>query len=86
MDVRTPMHPQIVLQMPTKDMNKQRREKMIRNVEHGVFTPLVLSSNGGMGKEATTFFKRLADMKRNHHYSMVMGWLRCRLFFAVLMC
>ena len=34
-------------------------------VEHGVFTPLVLSTNGGMiimGWEAATFFKQLADM------------------------
>ena len=38
-----------------------------------------------MGKEATTFYKRLADMiaqKRQHPYPMVMGWLRCRLSFA----
>ena len=50
----------------------------VREVERGVFTPLVLSTNGGMGKEAATFYKRLADMivqKRQHHYSIVMGWL-----------
>ena len=68
---------------------KREYGQRVREVERGVFTPLVLSSNGGMGKEATTFYKRLADMiaqKRNHHYSMVMGWLRCRLSFAVLRC
>ena len=50
-----------------------------------VYMSLVLSTNGGMGKEATTFYKRLADMiaqKRQHPYPMVMGWLRCRLSFA----
>ena len=59
----------------------------VHNVEHGVFTPSVLSSNGGMGKEATTFYKCLTDMiaqKRQHPYSMVMGWLRCRLSYASL--
>ena len=59
----------------------------IREVERGVFTPLVLSTTGGMGREATTFYKRLADMiaqKRQHPYPAVMGWLRCRLSFASL--
>ena len=57
---------------------KREYGQRVREVEHGVFTPLVLSTNGGMGTEATTFYKRLADLianKRNHDYSMVMGWL-----------
>ena len=68
---------------------KREYGQRVCEVEHGVFTPPVLSSNGGMGKEAIKFYKRLADMiaqKRNHLYSMVMGWLRCRLSFAVLRC
>ena len=31
--------------------------KRVREVERGVFTPLVFSTNGGMGKEATTFYR-----------------------------
>ena len=56
-------------------------------VERGVFTPLVFSTTGGMGREASTFYKRLADMiaqKRQQPYPAVMGWLRCRLSFASL--
>ena len=68
------------------DMAKKREYgQRVREVERGVFTPLVFSTNGGMGKEATTFYRRLADMiaqKRQHPYSVVMGWLRCRLLFA----
>ena len=41
---------------------KREYGQRVREVERGVFTPLVLSTNGGMGKEATTFYKRLADM------------------------
>ena len=66
---------------------KREYGQRVREVERGVFTPLVLSTNGGMGKEATTFYKRLADMiahKRQQHYSVVMGWLRCRISFASL--
>ena len=66
---------------------KREQGQRIREVECGVFTPLVLSTTGGMGREATTFYKCLADMiaqKRQHPYPVVMGWLRCPLSFASL--
>ena len=66
---------------------KREYGQRIREVERGVFTPLVFSTTGGMGREASTFYKRLADMiaqKRQHPYPAVMGWLRCRLSFASL--
>ncbi len=47
-------------------------------IERGVFTPLVLSTWGGMGKEAATFYKRLADLlasKRQNPYPAVMDGL-----------
>ena len=53
---------------------KREYGQRIREVEHGVFTPLVFSSTGGMGQEATTFYKRLASMisqKRQHPYPTV---------------
>ena len=54
-------------------------------MECGVFTPLVFSTTGGMGREATTFDKRLADMlaqKQQTPYPVVISWLRCKLSFA----
>ena len=66
---------------------KREYGQRIREVERGVFTPLVLSTNGGMGREASTFYKRLADLlsqRRQQTYSTVMGWLRCRISFASL--
>ena len=66
---------------------KREYSQRVQEVERGVFTPLVLSTDGEMGRVATTFYKRLADMiaqKRQHHYSTVMGWLRCRISFASL--
>ena len=59
----------------------------VHEIEHGVFTPLVLSTTGSLGNEATVFYKRLADLlsiKQQKHYSVVMCWLRCRLGFAIL--
>ena len=44
--------------------------------EHGVFTPLVFSTSCAMGREATTFYKQLADKlseKQNKVYSLIMG-------------
>ena len=38
---------------------KRTYEQQVREGKHSSFTPLVLSSCGGMGNEATTFFKRL---------------------------
>ena len=66
---------------------KREYAQRVREVEYGVFTPLVPSTTGGMAREATTFYKRLADelsRKQDKQYSLVMGWIRCRLSFAIL--
>ena len=34
---------------------KREYAQCVPDVEHGVFTPLVLSTTGGMGREAVTF-------------------------------
>ena len=65
----------------------QAYEKRVREIEHGSFTPLVLSASGGFAKEATNFYKRLASKlaeKWDHSYSLTMNWLRCTLSFALL--
>ena len=46
-----------------------------------------MSTTGGMGKAATTFYKRLASMlseKRDVLYAKTLNWIRCRLSFALL--
>ena len=66
---------------------KRAYEQRVREVEHSSFTPLVLSASGGMGTEATIFYKRLASLlagKWDIHYSRTVCWLRCRLSFALL--
>ena len=68
-------------------LKKKEYGKHVRDIERGVFTPIVFTTTGGMGREAATFYKRLADMitgKQQKPYSTVMGWLRCRLSFATL--
>ena len=59
----------------------------IRYVEAASFTPLVFSTTGGMGREATIFYSRLADLlsrKDNLPYSQFLSWMRCRLSFSLL--
>ncbi len=70
-----------------EDEKKRAYGQRVREIEHGVFTPLVMSTTGGMGREGQTFYKRLADMiaqKREMPYGIMMGWLRCKLSFAIL--
>ena len=41
---------------------KRIYEERIKNIEHSSFTPLILSATGGMAKQSTTFYKRLASL------------------------
>ena len=59
----------------------------VREFEHDTFTPLVLAASGGLGAEATCFYKRLASLlstKWNCSYSTTLCWLCCRLSFSLL--
>ncbi len=70
-----------------ENAKKRAYEQPIREIEHGSFTPLVLSLTGSMGPTASVFYKRLASMlaqKRDQTYSSTMAWLRCSLSFALL--
>ena len=70
-----------------ENQKKRVYEQRIRDVEHGSFVPLVMSVTGGLGRIATTVYKRLASMlsnKWNQPYSTTMCWLRCRLSFSLL--
>ena len=62
-------------------------DERVHEVKRGSFTPLVFSTSGGMGRQATVFFKRLASLltrKRDQPYSHVIGWIRCHLEFSLL--
>ena len=56
-------------------------------MEHATFSPLVLSVTGGLAREATTFYKRLASLlaaKWEEPYNTVLCWLRCHISFSIL--
>ena len=69
-----------------EQVKRRQYDQRVREVEHATFTPLVLSTTGGMGR-AATFYKRLSSMvaeKRNVPYAVTLNWIRCRLSFALL--
>ena len=94
-DVRVfnPLAPSNQSQTPAATFRKHELEKKrayqqrVQDIEHSSFTPLVLSVTGGMGVEATTFYKRLAALlsqKWDSPYSKTLCWLRCRLSFSLI--
>ena len=72
---------------PSAPFSMSGLKQRIIDLEHSSFTPLVLSSTGGLGPAATFTYKRLATLlagKWNQSYSSTMSWLRCRLSFSLL--
>ena len=66
---------------------KRTYNERIIQIEKGSFTPIVMSTFGGMGEEAERYHKRIAQlisMKRNEPYPSVIGYIRNRLRFCLL--
>ena len=66
---------------------KRSYGERVRKVERASFTPLVFLSMGGMARECTIFFKRLADIlaeKKKICFSKMMFLIRCKISFALL--
>ncbi len=78
---------------PEQIYKLQEREKKyaynqrVIQVEKGTFTPLIFSTTGGMGPEATKYHKRVAEViskKKKEDYADVMKHIRTRIRFAIL--
>lgn len=94
-DVRVfhPNSPSYLSKTPKQLYITHEREKMrkynsrILQVEKGSFTPLIYSTSGGWGPQASRYHKRIAERissKRNEPYSKVMSYMRTRLRFSLL--
>ena len=70
-----------------EDAKKWEYGHQVRDIEHGVFTPLIFTSTGGMGGHCIL---QTFSWSTCHHwgqqYSQTINWLRCRLSFALLHC
>ena len=94
-DVRVlhPNSPSYVTKTPEQLYRLHEKEKMrkynsrVIQVLKGSFTPLVYSTYGGWGPQATRYHKRLAQLisvKRNEEYAHVMSYMRTRIRFSLL--
>ena len=66
---------------------KEKRHQYVREVEHINFTPLVFPTTEGMGDATSQVYKRLANLlcdKLDLFYGEIMGWIRCKLSFALV--
>ena len=84
-----PSNEQLLAACYRKHENSKKRayEQRVQEIEHGSFTPIVLSLAGGLGKAATTCYKRLTSMiteKQDLPYSTTISWIRCLLSFSLL--
>ena len=80
------MKPEALFRMAERSKIREYRER-IREVEHGDFNPLVFTCTGGMAPQSHFVLKRIAEKlstKKNLPVSVVSGWLRCRVSFALL--
>ena len=65
----------------------QKYGQRILTVEKGSFTPLIYTTTGGWGPQATAYLKRISTLianKRNEDYHHVISHIRTRVRFALL--
>jgi hypothetical protein len=80
------LKPAQLFKMAERAKIREYRERILE-VEHADFNPLVFTCTGGMAPQCHLIMKRLAEQlskKQNIQQSVVSGWLRCRLSFALL--
>ena len=66
---------------------KRQYSSRVLDIEHGTFTPLILTTTGGMGKECLNYHSRLAELtaiKKGEDYTKTISWIRARICFALL--
>ena len=67
---------------------KRSYDQRVWDVKFATFSPLVISLMGGLGREATCVYKRLASLpasKWEQAYSAPLNWVCCSSSFALLL-
>ena len=85
---RTYMNQSLESAFKTNENNKKRKyNNRIIQVEKGSFTPVVLSSLGGMGVESGRFLSRVIELvstKKNLEHSVVSNYIRTKISFELV--
>ena len=75
-----------IFEMHEKEKMRKYNSR-VTTVEKGTFTPLVYTTFGECGPQATSYHKRLAELiakKRNEDYHHVINYIRTRVRFSLL--
>ena len=70
-----------------EEEKKRKYQQRVLDVEMGSFTSLVFGTNGGMGADCNSFFKRLAEKlseKNEESYHITITWIRTLLSSEIL--
>ena len=76
----------IASRKPTKGKKRAYNER-VQEMEHGSFTPIVMSATGDMARECSKFYSRLSEMiaeKRDQLYSVIGSWIRRKIYFSLI--
>ena len=74
-----------ILESNAKEKKRQYYKRVLE-VENATFSPLIFTTNGGMGRECLTYYNRLAHelaSKWGTIQSQTVAWMRTRLSFAI---
>ena len=71
------------------EINKKEKKKYynerIMQIEHGSFTPLVISATGAMSRECRNFYVRLSKMiSEKRDDSTIATWIRRKITFSLI--
>ena len=81
------LHRDVASILSSAEEEKKRKYNDAADARCVSFTPLVVSVDGVLGREAECFIQLLADkiaQKWKTTYAEVAGWIRARLSFAIL--
>ena len=78
-----------------QENEKERKEKQkkraynerVQEMEHGSFTPIVMSATGGMTMKCSKFYSCLSEMiaeKRDQPYSVIASWIHRKISFSLI--
>ena len=81
-DAPSYLHRDVASVLSSAEEEKKRKYIDAAEARRASFTPLVVSVDGVLGREAECFIQLLADKIALQTYAEVAGWIRARLSFA----
>ena len=85
-DSYSDLNPKQIYKKHENEKKRQYAERVIE-IEQGTFTPLVLTTTGGMADECVKYHSRLAELianKKGESYSSAISWIRAKVSFAIV--